>query len=87
MHLGVISKVVMHDQLTIFVKTDASLFNGFSGCGIWDKERAGRFVGMAVFILKHKHSLLSYHKQNFSYSSEFIAHMLRDSHDDELVHN
>lgn len=32
---GIISKVIGHQNVNIFIKTDALLYNGFSGCGIW----------------------------------------------------
>ncbi len=35
---GIISKVINLGGSNVFIKTDASLYNGFSGCGIWIKK-------------------------------------------------
>jgi hypothetical protein len=32
---GIISKVICLGNEMVFIRTDANLYNGFSGCGIW----------------------------------------------------
>jgi hypothetical protein len=32
---GVVSKIIEIGNLNLFLKTDAKLYSGFSGCGIW----------------------------------------------------
>jgi hypothetical protein len=64
---GIISKTVKHGNANIFIKTDAHLCNGFSGCGIWSD--AG-LVGMAVFIVVNGRTKLYWH--NYSYTVEFL---------------
>jgi hypothetical protein len=60
-------------NLNVFIKTDASLYNGFSGCGIWYGKK---LIGMAVFILKNKNNNSNFNKHNFSYTIDFIFHLL-----------
>lgn len=62
--------------MCVFIKTDACLYNGFSGCGIWLKEK---LIGMAVFILKNKNNNSIFNQHNFSYSVDFIAKLLDPS--------
>lgn len=33
--VGIVSKIIKLGDSLVFLKTDASLYNGFSGCGIW----------------------------------------------------
>lgn len=66
--VGVVSKVISIGNKDIFMKTDAKLYSGFSGCGIWKEE----MVGMAVFILKNKTTNSHHNRHNFSYTSDFI---------------
>lgn len=50
-------------------KTDASLYNGFSGCAIWAEAIQ---IGMAVFCIKNTNTSSHLAKQNFSYVTSFI---------------
>ena len=47
--LGIISKIINLGYSNVFIKTDATLYNGFSGSGVW---LGNNIIGMAVFILK-----------------------------------
>lgn len=70
---GIVSKLIILGTTCVFIKTDASLYNGFSGCGIWLKDK---LIGMAVFILKNKNSNSMFNRHNFSYSTDFIFKLL-----------
>jgi hypothetical protein len=67
--LGVISKTIPHKDSSIYFKTDCSLYNGYSGCAIWQD---GAWVGNTVFIIKNRLSLDKYARHNFSYTREFV---------------
>jgi hypothetical protein len=62
-----ISKIIHLNNESIYIKTSANLYNGFSGSGIWTKDG---LAGMAVFIIKNGNNSLSYH--NYSYSMNFL---------------
>lgn len=64
---GVISKVIRDQDTNVFVKTDALLYNGFSGCGVWAEEG---LVAMAVFIIAHGKKKMAWH--NYSYTADFL---------------
>lgn len=64
---GIISKNIKHNNTSIFLKTDAHLSNGFSGCGIWSEKG---LLGMAVFIVVNGQMKLFWH--NYSYTSKFL---------------
>lgn len=66
---GCISKVINTNAEPTFIKTDANLYNGYSGCGIWQNQQ---LVGMAIFILKNKSNSLNYNNHNYSYLREYI---------------
>lgn len=70
---GIVSKVVNVGHNSVFLKTDAALFNGFSGCGVW---LGNRIIGMAIFILKNKNNESNFNRHNFSYTIEFIEKLL-----------
>ena len=70
---GVISKIISLGHKNVFLKTDAAMFNGFSGCGVW---LGSNLIGMAVFILKNKNGGSNYNRHNFSYTFEFIEKLL-----------
>jgi hypothetical protein len=70
---GIISKTITINSTLVAFKTDANLYHGFSGCGIW---RGHSHIGMAVFIIKNITTLSHLTKHNFSYSSSFLRHSL-----------
>lgn len=70
---GIVSKVINLGNRSTFIKTDAVLYNGFSGCGIW---MGAQLIGMAVFILKNKTNHSNFNHHNFSYSVNFILELL-----------
>jgi len=61
--------MIKFNHLYVFFKTDANLYNGFSGCSIWQNNL---HIGTAVFILKNKNTSTNYNRHNFSYGIEFI---------------
>lgn len=70
---GIISKVIeVGSQLVVF-KTDANLYHGFSGCGIWSGNHQ---QGIAVFIVKNITTFSQLLKHNFSYSASFVLRQL-----------
>lgn len=62
---GVVSKVINVGHRSIFLKTDAALYNGFSGCAVW---LGNQIIGMAIFILKNKNNQSNFNRHNFSYT-------------------
>lgn len=82
LEFGIISKVINLGHADVFIKTDAALYNGFSGSGVWLGEN---LIGMAVFILKNKKSESNYNRHNFSYTYEFIEKLLSQKNSEELI--
>lgn len=66
----------------VFIKTDAILYNGFSGCGIWIGDH---LIGMAIFILKNKTNHSNFNHHNFSYHIEFILDLLQKDNNEYLT--
>jgi hypothetical protein len=66
---GIISKRMELQSELILFRTDANLYHGFSGCGIW---RGNNHIGMAVFIIKNTTTFCQLNKHNFSYCRSFI---------------
>jgi len=62
--------------LNVFLKTDARLYSGFSGCGIWKRN----MIGMAVFILKNQTTNSHHNRHNFSYTVDFIDELRKNKH-------
>ena len=79
---GIVSKIVNIGYNSIFIKTDAALFNGFSGCGVWQGHR---IIGMAIFILKNKSNQSNFNRHNFSYTIEFIEKLLNSGAKEMLI--
>lgn len=79
---GVISKAIVLGHKTIFIKTDAALFNGFSGCGLWTEDS---LVGMAIFILKNRNDHSNYNRHNFSYTISFILDLIEGTQSEQLI--
>jgi hypothetical protein len=74
---GIVSKTLAIDSEIIMFKTDASLYNGFSGCSIWSEDHQ---LGMAVFCIKNVSTYNQLYKQNFSYLFRFIGRYFRCEH-------
>lgn len=60
----------------MFIKTDAHLCNGFSGCGIWSELG---LIGMAVFIVVNGRKKLYSH--NYSYTLKFLESEVEEHRD------
>ena len=71
---GVISKKLKINNDVVFLKTDAAMYNGFSGSGVWLNEK---LIGMAIFILKNKNGNSAYNRHNFSYTLDFVRKLLK----------
>lgn len=57
-------------------KTDASLYNGFSGGAIWTDNLP---IGMAIFIIKNTTTFNQLYKQNFCYLTSFLFKVFNHS--------
>lgn len=68
--------------MNVFLKTDAAMYNGFSGSGVWQGQK---LIGMAIFILKNKHTSSAFNRHNFSYTIEFINKLLSGGNGSELI--
>lgn len=79
---GIVSKAISLGHRTIFIKTDAALFNGFSGCALWTENS---LIGMAIFILKNKNDHANYNRHNFSYTISFILDLLQQNKNQQLI--
>jgi hypothetical protein len=67
LHKGILSKLIHFESLPVFIKTDALLFNGFSGCGVWSEKG---LLAMAVFIVVNGRRKMAGH--NYSYTVEML---------------
>jgi len=77
--MGIVSKKMYSDSVPIIFKTDASLHHGFSGCGIWSKQKQ---KGVAVFIVKNTTNSNELTRHNFNYLTSYIyKRILKESNE------